>query len=182
MSTINSITIQGYLVSEPEVKQTQSGFNVLSTRLGCSRGDSNDVFYVSVSMYGKLIEEFRSQAHKGSEVIVSGGLSVRKFTDKNGNPREVLFVKATGSYVLPKTSRQTPQQQHPQSQPQPQYQAPAPQQQYQPEPQQNNYQVPVQAPQAGYPLTPQGYEPPFNKPYQPSYDNVGVMDDEDIPF
>lgn len=176
MSTINSITIQGHLVSEPEVKQAQGGFNFLSARLACHQGESNDVFYASVSMYGKQIEEFRSQAHKGSEVIVCGGLSVRKFTDKNGNPREVLSIKASCAYVLPKASRQMPQQQSVQQQ----YQAstPAPQQ-YQPEPQQNNHQAPAQA---GYPLTPQGYEPPFNKPYQPSYDNVGVMDDEDIPF
>lgn len=100
---LNHIAIMGRLVSDPELKVTNSGKKVCGFRIACDRdyadadGNRNADFVDCVAWRGTaefLTRNFR----KGQPILVSGRLQVREYTDKDDNKRRAVEVVADQLY------------------------------------------------------------------------------------
>lgn len=187
---LNHITIMGRLTRDPELRRTGSGIAVASFTVavdrdfGGSDGEKKTDFIDCVAW--RQTAEFVSKYFtKGRMIVVSGGLQIRDWTDKEGNKRRSAEVVADNCYFGDSKKEE--------SQSAPQYGGyqGAPQYGAQPQmaPQHGGFQQPQQsAPNysqqgfGGYqqPQYPQqGYQPPF--PPQGSYAPI-ECDDPKLPF
>lgn len=88
---MNFIAIHGRLVRDPEMRRTQSGVAVTNITVAVDRAYSGDGekqpdFFDCV--FWRQGAEFVSKYFtKGKEIIVTGEMQSRKWTDKDGNPR-----------------------------------------------------------------------------------------------
>lgn len=92
----------GNLGNDPELRHTAGGVAVASFNLAVSRswtgqdGQRQDkTTWFRVSVWNKQAETVTQYLSKGRQVMVVGEIEeARVFTDKNGNPRASLEVKA----------------------------------------------------------------------------------------
>lgn len=102
MSSYQQITLLGNLGNDPEMRYTASGTAVTSFSLAVSRqwtdasGEKKEkVTWFRVSVWGNQAEPCSTYLHKGSKVLVVGEVEeARVYTDKDGNARASLEVKA----------------------------------------------------------------------------------------
>ena len=97
---LNHITIHGRLTADPELKQTQSGvsvcnFNVAVDRSYTKQGEEKQTDFFTVVCWRGLAELVSKHFHKGKEIIVSGEMQSRKWTDDNGNNRTNWEIMAS---------------------------------------------------------------------------------------
>ena len=97
MASFNKITIVGYLGRTPELRSTPAGtpvcdFSVATTE---KKGDSDVTTWFKVTTWQKLAEVAEKYLAKGSQVYVEGRVSLREYTDRDGNKRTSLEVNAT---------------------------------------------------------------------------------------
>lgn len=95
---LNTVTMMGYLVKDPELRRTQSGVACAHARIRVERdyagkGEKerkSDFFDVVVwRNKGEFLSKY---FHKGSAVIVQGSLENREYTDRDGNKRIVTEI------------------------------------------------------------------------------------------
>lgn len=96
---LNHITIHGRITNEIELKQTQSGvsvcnFNVAVDRSYKKEGEEKQTDFFTVVCWRGLAELVSKHFHKGKEILVSGEMQSRKWTDDNGNNRTNWEVMA----------------------------------------------------------------------------------------
>lgn len=87
----------GRLTKDPELKFTQGkGTAVVSFDLAVNDGFGQDkkVYYIPVVVWGKSAENVANFTHKGSLVAVTGKLTTRSYTAKDGSKRYVTEVVA----------------------------------------------------------------------------------------
>lgn len=88
---MNFIAIHGRLVRDPEMRRTQSGVAVTTITVAVDRaysadGEKQTDFFDCV--FWRQGAEFVSKYFtKGKEIIVTGEMQSRKWTDKDGNSR-----------------------------------------------------------------------------------------------
>lgn len=96
----NTVTLVGNLTREPELKFTQSGRAVAAFGLAVNRryqvnGEwKDDTSYFNVTAWGQLAENASASFTKGSRVIVTGRLSWREYTTRDGDKRTAIEVVA----------------------------------------------------------------------------------------
>jgi single-strand DNA-binding protein len=103
MSSFNKITIVGYLGRDPELRYTPSGtpvcdFSVATTeRKGRREGEEGEEIttWFRVNMWGRQAELANQYLQKGRLVYVEGRLTLREYTDRDGNKRTTLDVHGT---------------------------------------------------------------------------------------
>lgn len=103
MSSFNKITIVGYLGRDPELRYTPSGnpvcdFSVATTeRKGRRDGEDGEevTTWFRVSLWGRQAELANQYLQKGRLVYVEGRLTLREYTDRDGNKRSSLEVSGT---------------------------------------------------------------------------------------
>jgi single-strand DNA-binding protein len=103
MSSFNKITIVGYLGRDPELRYTPSGnpvcdFSVATTeRKGRRDNEEGEEIttWFRVSLWGRQAELANQYLQKGKLVYVEGRLSMREYTDRDGNKRSSLEVNGT---------------------------------------------------------------------------------------
>lgn len=99
---LNHIVLMGRLTRDPELRTTQSGVNVASFTIACERdfaqnGEREADFLKCVAWRGT--GEFVSKYfRKGSMIVVSGRLGIRKWDDRNGNKRESPEITCDSVY------------------------------------------------------------------------------------
>lgn len=105
MADLNSVTLSGNLVRDPELKVTGSGKNVAELRLGTKlRGDKSA--FTDITVWGgqsssfDLAETVANVFSKGDRIQLTGRLGYDEWTDKEGNKRSKHFVTAD-DIVLP---------------------------------------------------------------------------------
>ena len=90
---MNSVTMIGRLCADPELRRTQNGTACCSFTLAVKRPkvkDTTDFHNLVVWQQGA---EYLSQyGHKGDLVGVTGCLTTREWTDKEGNKRKATEV------------------------------------------------------------------------------------------
>lgn len=88
---LNNITIHGRLTADPELKTTQSGISVTSFTVAVDRqyksGEDKITDFFTVVAWRGLAEMVCRYFMRGKEILVSGSMESRKFTDKDGNNR-----------------------------------------------------------------------------------------------
>lgn len=92
---MNTICLTGNICQEPELKQTTVGKPVVTVNLAVKRPFSKDTTdFIPLVLWDKNAEYIHNYANKGSKIAVSGKLTTREYTDKQGTSRKVFEVVA----------------------------------------------------------------------------------------
>lgn len=128
---MNSITFDGRLAADAELRYTPSGEPVLSFRVASDigYGDKKTTNWFQCQIWGKRGESLKQYLAKGQQVTVYGQLTLREWQDKEGIKRLSPDVRVTeltlqggkqeGSGQAGGSSSQPPQRQTPPAQQQP---------------------------------------------------------------
>ncbi|AUH51653.1 single-stranded DNA-binding protein [Chromobacterium sp. ATCC 53434] len=86
---MNSITFDGRLAADAELRYTPSGEPVLSFRVASDIGfgERKSTNWFSCQVWGKRGESLKNYLAKGQQVTVYGQLTLREWQDKDGNKR-----------------------------------------------------------------------------------------------
>jgi single-strand DNA-binding protein len=91
-SNINRVTITGNLTRDPELRTTQSGFNICSLRVACNgrRKDQSGNWvdkpnYFDVTVFGAQGENCANYLSKGRPVAIDGRLEWSEWEAKDGS-------------------------------------------------------------------------------------------------
>ena len=87
---INRMTLQGRLTKDPDFRQTQGGTPVATFTVAWSDkyGENERKLFLPCVAWNNSAMFVCNYFTKGSEIIVEGTLSTRKWLDKEGNNRE----------------------------------------------------------------------------------------------
>lgn len=181
---INRTTIVGNLTRDPELRQLQSGSNVVSLRVAVNDRRKNQYGqwedapnFFNVTAFDGLANNVAQYTRKGSQVAIDGRLRWREWQDQQGNKRESIEIVASDiQFIGPRADQQQQPQGYGEG-----YRGQQPAQQQPPQgagwpPQQQA--PPAQPPQQ---RAPQGPPPPAQQPPAPPQQQAFVPDD-DIPF
>ncbi|MDX2042438.1 MAG: single-stranded DNA-binding protein [Acidobacteriota bacterium] len=107
MASFNKIVIVGYLGRDPEIRYLPDGtavcnFSVATTEKKKDRsGESQDITtWFRINVWGRQAEAANQYLSKGRQVYVEGRLSQQEYTDKDGNRRTTLDIRATDVQFL----------------------------------------------------------------------------------
>ena len=102
----NKLIIIGNLGRDPETRMLPSGDNVATFSVATTeRSKNGDVTtWFRVSSFGKLADTCQQYLHKGSYVYIEGALSQSEYTNREGQVRQILEVRAREMRMLDKAS------------------------------------------------------------------------------
>lgn len=94
---LNTITIQGKLTKDIEIRSTNNGKNFTLFCVAVQRNYKNqsgkyDADFIDCIASEKIAEHIAKYFHKGSEIIVAGELQTRMYNDQNGQKRKSVLV------------------------------------------------------------------------------------------
>lgn len=99
---LNHITIMGRLVRDPELRRTGTGTAVAGFTVAVDRDfsskDEKETDFIDCVAWRQTGEFVSKYFSKGSMIVVSGRLQIRKWTDKDGNKRNTAEVVADNVY------------------------------------------------------------------------------------
>lgn len=107
MGSFNKITVVGYLGRDPEIRYLADGtaicnFSVATTekRKDATGEPRETTTWFRVSVFGRQADACNQYLSKGSQVFVEGRLSQQEYTDRDGNNRASLEVRANDVQFL----------------------------------------------------------------------------------
>lgn len=91
---MNTVSLMGRLTAAPELKQTQSGTNVLSFSLAVENGygERKSTAFVDCVAWRSTAEFISNYFTKGQMMALLGFIQTRTYTDKEGNKRKVTEI------------------------------------------------------------------------------------------
>ena len=101
---LNTITIAGRMVRDPELRRTNSGKAATSFTLAVDRDFKNqqtgekEVDFLDCTAFGAAGENAAKYFRKGQMAIVTGRLQIRQYTDKNGQKRRQAEILVSNVY------------------------------------------------------------------------------------
>lgn len=101
---LNSITIMGRFVRDPQLKTTNTGIPVVSFSIAVDRdfadkeSGERGVDFIDVTAWRHTAEFVSRYFTKGRMAVVSGRLQTRNWTDKDGNKRKTVEIVAENVY------------------------------------------------------------------------------------
>lgn len=100
---LNTITISGRLVSDPELRRTGGGVSVASFTLAVERdykdaSGQRETDFIPCVAWRQTGEFASNYFSKGQQAIATGRLQMRRWTDKDGNKRTTSEVVAEHVY------------------------------------------------------------------------------------
>ncbi len=90
---MNNITIAGSLGKDAEIKYMANGDAVASFSVADSQGKDKPTIWWNCSLFGKRAESLSQYLVKGGAVTVSGSVTEREWTDKEGGKRKSMDVR-----------------------------------------------------------------------------------------
>ena len=88
---MNTCTFTGFLGKDPEMRYTPQGKAVTNFNLAVkSKGE--DTLWVKCTAWEKIAEVTAQYLRKGSQVLVSGPISVETWQTKDGEPRSTMVL------------------------------------------------------------------------------------------
>jgi single-strand DNA-binding protein len=117
---MNVITVAGSLGKDAEVKYLPNGDAIANFSVADSQGRDKPTIWWNCGLYGKRAESLSQYLTKGQAVTVTGSVSEREWTDKEGNKRKSMDVRVSDVALQGGRRDAEPQQER--------RQAPAPQQ------------------------------------------------------
>jgi single-strand DNA-binding protein len=96
---MNVICLQGRLVRDPELKQTNGGVPVTNFTIAVQRNTKNqngerESDFIDIVCWRHTAEFVSKYIGKGDLVCLNGSLQTRSYEDKNGNKRKAFEVVA----------------------------------------------------------------------------------------
>lgn len=88
----NNVTLTGYVVADPELKEVGEGKLSLATFDVAVQGSFESVSYFEVKYWGPLANRVKKAVKKGSRVIVTGRLNQEKWKNKDGENRSTIAI------------------------------------------------------------------------------------------
>lgn len=100
---LNHVVIIGRLTRDPELRRTGNGtpvtgFTVAVDRDFSPKGEEKETDFIDCVAWRNTAEFVSKYFAKGRMIVVSGRLTQRKFTDKDGNKRQVHEIVADNCY------------------------------------------------------------------------------------
>lgn len=89
---INTVTLVGRFVREPENRHTAQGTSVTSFTLAVDNGKDREAAFIDCVAWKGTADFVSMWMHKGSKVAVSGRLATRNWEDRDGNKRKSTEV------------------------------------------------------------------------------------------
>ena len=114
MNGINQVTLVGHAGTDPEVRTTPKGDTVTTLRLATNHGVQREGVWVQhtdwhdIELWGRQAETAARFVRKGSVVGIEGGLRVDTWTDKDGQRRRKVFVRANRLHLVGRPKAGTP--------------------------------------------------------------------------
>jgi single-strand DNA-binding protein len=90
---MNSITIAGTLGKDAEVKYLANGDAICNFSVADSQGRDKPTMWWNCGLYGKRAESLSQYLVKGQAVTVTGSVSEREWTSKDGEKRKTMDVR-----------------------------------------------------------------------------------------
>lgn len=90
---MNSITIAGTLGKDAELRYLPDGTSIANFSIADSQGKDKETIWWAAQLFGKRAESLSQYLTKGQAVTVSGNVTQRKYTDKNGQERTSMDVR-----------------------------------------------------------------------------------------
>ena len=118
---MNIITVAGQLGKDAEIRFLSNGDPIASFSVADSQGKDKPTIWWNCSLFGKRAESLQPYLVKGQSVTVSGTVTEREWSDKEGNKRKSMDVRVN-DVALQGGKPQGQQQDHSQA---PQRPAPA---------------------------------------------------------
>jgi len=101
---LNTISVQGRLVRDPELRRANSGKVVTSFTLACDRdfadkqSGKKGVDFLDCTAWGATAEIVEKYFSRGQMAMVTGRLQIQRYTDKSGQKRSRAEIVATSVY------------------------------------------------------------------------------------
>ena len=94
---LNTITIQGKLTKDIEVRVTNNGKKFTLFCIACQRNYKNaegkyDADFIDCIASEKIAEHIARYFRKGNEIIISGELQTRMYDDQNGQKHKSVII------------------------------------------------------------------------------------------
>lgn len=111
MASFNKITIVGFLGKDVETRYMPDGTTVASFSVATTEKYKKDgewqekTLWFKVNVWGKQGEACAQYLAKGAQVFIDGRLSVQEYTDRDGNQRTSLEVRASDVQFLDRKSQ-----------------------------------------------------------------------------
>src|SRR3990167_8172451 len=90
---MNSLNIAGSLGKDAEVRYLPDGTPVAAFSVADSQGRDKPTIWWNCSLFGKRAESLTPYLVKGQAVAVSGTITEREWTDKDGNKRKSMDLR-----------------------------------------------------------------------------------------
>jgi single-strand DNA-binding protein len=90
---MNSIFLAGSLGRDAELRYLANGDAVVNFSVADSQGKDKPTIWWGCQLFGKRAEALAQYLTKGQAVAVSGSVSEREWTDKDGNKRKSMDVR-----------------------------------------------------------------------------------------
>ena len=102
--SLNRITLVGRLTRDPELRTTSTGKDVVEFSIAVNKrikpADGADADFFRVKAWGQTASYVGEYIGRGRLVSVDGRLESRKYTDKDGNNREIVEIVAENVNAL----------------------------------------------------------------------------------
>lgn len=92
---MNSITVAGQLGRDSEMRYLANGDPVLSFSVADSQGRDKPTIWWRASLFGKRAESLAPFLKKGQAVTISGTVTEREYTDKDGTPKKSQDIRVS---------------------------------------------------------------------------------------
>ncbi|MFA5899424.1 MAG: single-stranded DNA-binding protein [Hyphomicrobium sp.] len=90
---MNNITVAGTLGRDAEVRAMPNGDPVASFSVADSQGKDKITIWWNCQLFGKRAESLAPYLVKGGSVTVSGNVTEREWTDKEGQKRKSMDIR-----------------------------------------------------------------------------------------
>jgi len=102
--SLNRITLCGRLTRDPELRTTSTGKDVVEFSIAVNKrikpAEGADADFFRVKAWGQTASYVGEYIGRGRLVSVDGRLESRKYTDKDGNNREIVEIVADNVNAL----------------------------------------------------------------------------------
>lgn len=105
---LNTITIQGRLTADPQLRVAQNDLKHVSFTVACERDQGNETDFFKCKAWRWPAEFICKYFTKGSMIVVNGRLQNHTFTDKDGIKRTVAEINVYDAYFCGKKPAQEP--------------------------------------------------------------------------
>jgi single-strand DNA-binding protein len=90
---MNNITVAGQLGRDAEIRHMPNGDPVASFSVADSQGKDKPPIWWNASLFGKRAESLAPYLVKGQAVTITGTVTEREWTDKDGQKRKSMDVR-----------------------------------------------------------------------------------------